>query len=194
VVLWIRESKSGSISPSLSFLIHRFSAQLEGACTWPHNPQRIVIVSFVPQREGVYEAILEVTLLDHIRQTDFVVKRTLRGWATQPIDEQKDEESESSPSPSTRSQPINGHVNDHARVPPFKEEELLDSDGTGISVSHARGLDFGIVERKRPNGPFPSPSSFFTIKHADGFPAVTFVKEKTRTIDGGDPEYVIYLL
>jgi hypothetical protein len=145
----------------------------------------------MPQREGVYEAILEVILFDHISQEDFVVERPLRGLATQPTCAQEGEKIEASHS--TGSEPINGHVDGHTLVPAFKEEELLDSDGTGISVSHARGLDLGIVERKRLNGPFPSPSSFLTIEHADGFPAVTFVKEKTRTLDGSDPECVISL-
>jgi hypothetical protein len=70
------------------------------------------------------------------------------------------------------------------------KEELLDSDDTGISVSHEDGINFGIVERKRPNGPFATPSSVLTIKHANGFSAVTFVKESTKTLDGSDPECV----
>ena len=180
------------MGPSLSFLIHRFSARLEGDSKWSkNNPQRKLIVCFVPQKEGAYEAILEVTLFDNIRQEDFVVKRTLRGLATQSTRVQEGEKNESSHS--TGSEPINGQVNGHTLVPAFKEEELLDSDGTGITVSHARGLDLGIVERKRLNGPFPSPSSFLTIKHADGFPAVTFVKEKMRTLNGSDPECVVSL-
>jgi len=64
----------------------------------------------------------------------------------------------------------------------------MDSDGTGISVSHEDGLDFGIVERKRPNGPFATPSRLLIIEHAYDYPAVTFVKEKTGTSDGSDPE------
>jgi len=180
------------MDPSLSFLIHRFSARLEGDYKWSkNNPQRKVIVCFMPQREGACEAILEVILFDHTSQEDIVVKRTLRGLATQSTRVQEREKNESSHS--TGSEPINGQVDGHTLVPAFKEEELLDSDGTGISVSHARGLDLGIVERKRLYGPFPSPSAFLTIKHADGFPAVTFVKEKTRTLDGSDPECVISL-
>jgi hypothetical protein len=145
----------------------------------------------MPEKEGTYEAILEVILFDHTSQEDFVVKRTLRGLATQSARAQEREKIGSSHS--TGSEPINGQVDGHTLVPAFKEEELLDSDGTGISVSHARGLDLGIVERKRLYGRFPSPSAFLTIKHADGFPAVTFVKEKTRILNGSDPECVISL-
>jgi len=64
----------------------------------------------------------------------------------------------------------------------------MDSDGTGISVSHEDGLDFGIVERKRPNGPFATPSRLLIIEHAYDYPAVAFLKEKTGTSDGSDPE------
>jgi helicase MOV-10 len=72
-----------------------------------------------------------------------------------------------------------------------EKEEFMDSDGTGISVSHEDGLDFGIVERKRTNGPFATPSRLLIIERAYDYPAVTFVKEKTGTSDGSDPECVI---
>ena len=98
-------------------------------------------------------------------------------------------QNESARNPGSRS--INDCADDHTKVPAYDDRELLDSDGTGITVSHAHGLDFGIVERKRPNGPFATPSSVLTIKHADGFPVVTFVKERTRTLNGSDPEFVV---
>jgi hypothetical protein len=63
-------------------------------------------------------------------------------------------------------------------------EELLDS---GISVSDEEGLDVGIVERRRPNGPFATATALLTIKLAAGFPAVTFLEERIRTSDGSDP-------
>ena len=151
-----------------------------------------VIIIFAPQREGLYNAILELTLCDHNRKTDFVVKRTLSGRAVQPTVGQTDKQNESEGN--TVSQPIYDRADGHTRLPPFIEEELMDSDGTGISVSHPHGLDFGIVERKRPNGPFATPSFLLTIKHADGFPPVVFVKERTRTLDGSDPECVISVL
>ena len=151
-----------------------------------------VIIIFAPQREGLYNAILELTLCDHSRKADFVVRRTLSGRAVQPAGGQGDKQSESERN--TGSQPIYDRAESHTRLPPFVEEDLMDSDGTGVSVSHAHGLDFGIVERKRPNGPFATPSSLLTIKHADGFPPVTFVKERTRTLDGSDPECVISIL
>ena len=143
-------------------------------------------VCFQPQREGLYDAILELTLWDHNRGRNFVVNRTLSGWAAQSTDGQGEEETE--PEHNMGSQPISDRADDHTKIPAYEEEALLDSNGTGISVSHARGLDFGIVERKRPNGPFATPSSLLTIKHAEGFLPVTFVKEKTIRLDGSDPE------
>jgi len=89
-----------------------------------------------------------------------------------------------------RSQSINDEPNYHGGVSFDEEEIFLDSAGTGISISHEDGLDFGIVERKRPNGPFATPSSLLTIELAAGFPSATFVKEKTRILRGGDPECV----
>lgn len=120
-----------------------------------------------------------------------MVKRTLSGQAVQPTVGQGDKQNGSEHN--TVSQPIYDRADGYTRLPPFREEELMDSDGTGISVSHAHGLDFGIVERKRSNGPFATPSSLLTIKHADGYPPVTFVKERTRTLDGSDPESVIFI-
>ena len=186
------------MSPSTTELAHlsvscnRFSAQLEGDSRWIKVEQhRRLTVSFTPQREGLYEAILELTFFDHSRQVNFEVKRMLSGSTTRAVSKQDAEKNKSTNS--TVSQPINGYLDGLNRLPAFKEEDLMDSDGTGLSVSHARGLDFGIVERKRPDGPFPTPSSLLIIKHADGFPAVTFVKEKTRTLDGSDPEWVMSL-
>ena len=190
IIPWIRESKSGCRAHFLSFLIRRFSARLEGSSKWFRcNQHYRVIVSFAPQREGLYNAILELSLCDHSRDVDFVVKRTLSGRAVQLAGGQGDKQNESEPN--TGPQSIYDRADGPTRLPPFVEEELMDSDGTGISVSHAHGLDFGIVERKRPNGPFATPSSLLTIKHAEGFPPVTFVKEKTRRLDGSDPECVI---
>ena len=120
-----------------------------------------------------------------------MVQRTLSGLAAQSTYGQKEEETESEHD--MGSQQIIDRADGHTRIPVHGKEELLDSDGTGISVSHARGLDFGIVERKRPNGPFATPSSLLTIKHEDGFPAVNFAKERTRTLDGSDPECVASL-
>jgi hypothetical protein len=172
-------------------LIRRFSAQLEGDSRWFEDDQhRRVTVSFTPRREGLYEAILELTLRDHVRGEDFVIKRTLSGRAARLAGGQGDRKNVSAHN--TASQPpINEGADSRTRIPSYEEEELLDSDGTGVSVSPAHDLDFGIVERKRPNGPFATPSSLLTIKLADGFPAVTFIKERTRTLEGSDPECVV---
>lgn len=59
--------------------------RLEGNSKWiEHDRQRIVTLCFAPQREGCFEATLELTLCDHTRKADFVIKRTLIGRAKQP--------------------------------------------------------------------------------------------------------------
>jgi hypothetical protein len=82
---------------------------------------------------------------------------------------------------------MNGLGGDHSSVSTDDEEEeeegLLD---TGISVSDEEGLNLGIVERRRQNGPFSTATSPLTIKLADGFPAVTFHEERIKTSDGSD--------
>ena len=149
------------------------------------NQTRTVAVSFTPRNGGLCEAILELTFHDHKRRVDFVVNRTLTGRAERPRHQQHGSAHE------PRSRPLSNATSHHRTVPVIGEEEVLDSSDAGISVSHEDGLDFGIIERKRINGPFATPSSLLTIKLAEGFPPVTFVKEKTRTLDGSDPECVI---
>jgi len=65
----------------LSFLTHSwFSVRLEGDSKWiERDRRRIVTLCFAPQREGSFEATLELTLCDHTRKADFVIKRTLIG-------------------------------------------------------------------------------------------------------------------
>jgi hypothetical protein len=185
-------SLDSSLGPSIPhFLIHSsFSARLEGdSKVVKPNQCCQITVSFTPRQRGVYEAVLELTFYDHKRSAEFIVKRILTGLAIQSSGGKGHHQNESARSPGSRS--INDCADDHTKVPAYDDRELLDSDGTGITVSHAHGLDFGIVERKRPNGPFATPSSVLTIKHADGFPVVTFVKERTRTLNGSDPEFVV---
>jgi len=179
------------IRPSF-FLIHSsFSARLEGdSRVIRPNQRRIVTVSFTPLQGGLCEAVLELVFHDHKRKADFVVNRTLTGWAKRPTAGKRHHQNGSARTGNPWSQPINDVTDYHSEGSVSGKEELLDSDDTGISVSHEDGLDFGIVERKRPNGPFATPSSVLTIKHANGFSAVTFLKERTRTLDGGDPECV----
>ena len=93
--------------------------------------------------------------------------------------------------PNTGPQPVDDRVDAYARIP--ADEELVDNDGTGISVSHPDGLDFGIVERMRRNGPFATPSSLLTIKHEDDLPAVAYVLGRIKTSDGNDREWVMAL-
>jgi hypothetical protein len=141
----------------------------------------------MPQQEGLCQAVLELTFCDHMHMTDFVIERQLSGRAEQLAGDQGLLQLEYAPN--ERSQPVDDQVDDHVGIP--ADEEFLDNDGTGISVSHADGLDFGIVERKLPNGPFAAPSSLLTIKHEHGFPAVTFIKGRTKAMDGSDREYVL---
>lgn len=162
-----------------------FSTRFEGDSQWiKYDHQNTVTVRFTPQREGLCEAVLELIFCDHKHEVDFVIKRSLSGRAKQPASRQGPLILEYAPN--TASQPINDRVDDGPRI--LVDEEFLDCDGTGISVSHADGLDFGIIERKRPNGPFAIPSSLLTIKHEDDFPAVKFIKGRTKATDGSDRE------
>jgi len=173
---------------NLIFSTHSwFSARFEGDSQWvKYDHQNIVTVRFAPQREGHCDAVLELIFCDHKHNADFVIKRSLSGRAKlpkQPAGGQRLLQLEYTPN--TVSQPINDRVDDDdARI--LVDEEFLDCDGTGISVSHADGLDFGIVERKRPNGPFATSSSVLTIKHEDDFPAVKFIKGRAKATDGSD--------
>lgn len=115
-----------------------------------------------------------------------MVKRKLIGRAKQPQAAGLRRLLQLEYTPKTVPQPTNGQVDDDPRI--LVDEEFLDCDGTGISVSHADGLDFGIVERKRPNGPFATPSSLLTIKHEDDFPAVRFIKGRIKATDRSDRE------
>lgn len=173
---------------SLIFLTYSlFSVRLEGDSKWiERHHERKVAVCFMPQREGLCEAVLELTFCDHKRKADFVIKRTLSGQAKEPAIRQGLLQIEYTPN--TASQPINdrAQVDDEPRI--LVDEEFLDCDGTGISVSHTHGLDFGIVERKHLNGPFATSSFLLTIKREDDFPAVKFIEGRTKATDGSDRE------
>ena len=134
----------------------------------------------MPQREGPCQAVLELTFCDHERKADFIIRRTLSGQAKEPTVRQGLLLLEYTHNTAA------DREDDDPRFP--VDEEFLDCDGTGISVSHADGLDFGIVERKRPNGPFATPSSLLTIKHEDDFPLVKFIEGRTKATDGSDRE------
>jgi hypothetical protein len=146
--------------------------------------RHIVTVSFMPRQEGRCEAVLELKFHDHKRKTDFMIRRTLSGWAKRPTNELGRQQNGFARA--LRSRPINRRgVQSIVSTDDEEEgEELLDS---GISVSDEDGLDVGIVERRRPNGPFATATASLTIKLAAGFPAVTFLEERIRTSDGSDP-------
>jgi hypothetical protein len=182
--LWLGESASRRGNLSLIFSTRSwFSARFEGDSQWiKFNHQNTVTVRFTPQREGLCEAVLELIFCDHKHNAEFVVKRKLIGRAKQPAGEKRVLQLEYTPN--TAHQPTKDGVDDDPRI--LVGEEFLDCDGTGTSVSHADGLDFGIVERKRTNGPFATPSSLLTIKHEDNFSPVKFIKGRIKATDGSD--------
>jgi len=186
-------SSVGVADLSFSTVHSWFSARLEGNSKWvKYKRQRVVTVCFTPQREGFYEAILELTLCNHKCKADFVIKRTLSGWAEQYAD--SDGQQQNDLALNSWYQKIDNGTDDQETT--FTDDgEYLGSDGTGISVSDEDGLlDFGIVARKRPKGLFATPSALLTIKVADGFPAVTLIEERITSFNGGDLEWVMPLL
>lgn len=138
----------------------------------------------MPRQEGRCEAVLELKFRDHKRKKDFLIRRTLRGWAKRPANEQGRQRTGFAGT--LRSQPPN-RQGVHSSVSTDDEEEGEEFSDTGIFVSNEEGLDVGIVERRRPNGPFSTATASFTIGLAAGFPAVTFLEERIRTSDGSDP-------
>jgi hypothetical protein len=167
-----------------------FSARFEGD-TYRITPgsRHIVTVSFMPLQEGFCEAALELKFYDHKRKLDFVIRRTLSGYARRAANGQGRDQFGSAHALQPR--PINGGGVDpwgnHSSVSTNDEqgegEELSD---TGISISDGAMLNFGIVERRHPNGPFATATSLLTIKLADSSPAMTLLGGKIRTSDGSD--------
>jgi hypothetical protein len=131
------------------------------------NRQRTVTVSFAPQRDGLYDAVLELIFYDRKREAEFVIERTLRGVA--------------------RSLLSNSWADDNEDLSSDEEEMLSDSESTGISVSDEDGLNFDIVERKQPDGPFDTLRASLTIRNAEGFPPVIFLKARVKTTDESKP-------
>ncbi|KAH9041521.1 hypothetical protein EDB83DRAFT_1628207 [Lactarius deliciosus] len=127
---------------------------------------------------------LQITFNDSMQLSDrkFVVLRELCGRATLSGSHVGD------PHPREPS-PRSDLADDDAALSTEEREILLDSQGTGISVSDEEGVNFGIVERNGLNGPFGAPSLSVTIDHAKGFPAVTFVEARIRSWDGSDSSF-----
>ena len=160
-----------------------FSAQLKGDSNWITRRRKgTVTVSFTPQQEGFCEAVLELNFFDKKHNVDFVIERTLRGVAKQPTSDRRHHQG---------SLPTNHQAHDNPNFCSGEGEELLDSDNTGISVSGEDGLDFGIVERIEPDGPFATPMSSLTIRNAEGFPAMTLIESRVRTLYGRDYRWVL---
>jgi len=150
-----------------------------------------VTVSFLPRQEGRCEAALELNFHDHRRKTNFVIRRTLSGWAKRPTNGLGRQQNGFARAP--RSRPINRR-GVHSSVSTDDEEEGEELSDNRIFVSDEEGLDVGIVERRRLNGPFATATASLTIKLAAGFPAVTFLEERIRTSDGCDPGCVVAVL
>jgi hypothetical protein len=85
-------------------------------------------ISFTPQREGLFEAILELTFRDHCRKVDFVVKRTLLG------------RSEQLTSGNLKSRDQSGAVHTDDEVVLISEDKFLDNNSTGISAPMIDGM------------------------------------------------------
>jgi helicase MOV-10 len=132
------------------------------------NRQRTVTVSFTPQLDGLYDAVLELTFYDRKREAEFVVERTLCGVARSLLSN-----------------------NDNEDLSSDEEEVFLDSDDTGISVSDEDGVDLGIVERKQPDGPFDTLTTSLTIRNAEGSPSVILLKARIKTTDESEPRWVV---
>ena len=171
MTLWLGKSTSVNMYEFLNFPLQSiFSAQLVGdSKKITPGRQRTMTLTFSPQHTGDYEAVLELTFCDRRRKVNFVVTRTMHGIAKEPIND-----------------PRSDWADDCESLSSYEEEELPDGEGTGIFVSDEDGVNFGIVERKRPNGPFATPSATLIVDHAEGFPVVTFVKARVRALDGGD--------
>ena len=164
---WVRFCGWGR--PSLILLVHSiFSAQFEGESNKiTPKGRHILNISFMPRQEGLSGAALELKFHDHKRKMDFVIMRTLSGWAK------------------------NGWGGDRSNVSmDVEDEEGEELSDTGISVSDEEGLNVGIVERRRPDGLFATATSLLSIKLADSFPAVTFLEEKISKLDRSDSAYV----
>jgi hypothetical protein len=172
MVLWLGESTSVDEYDFLNFSMRSiFSAQLKGNSKQiTPKRQRTMTLTFSPQQAGDYDAVLELTFCDRKRKVNFVVKRTIHGIAKEPINDPRSDWAD----------------DDYSSLFTDEEEELPDGEGTGISVSDEDGVNFGIVERRRQNGPFATPSCSLIIDHAEGFPAVTFVKARIRPLDEDD--------
>ncbi len=140
-------------------------------------------VSFMPRQEGRCEAVLDLKFHDQKRKADFVIKRTLSGSAKQPINGPGHHQNGFARALLSRPIYRRGSYSSVSSDDEEEGEELLD---TSISVSHEEGLDIGIVERRRPNGPFATATALLTIKLAHDSPAVTFLEERIRTSDGCD--------
>lgn len=144
------------------------------------KPRRIM-VSFQAPHTGTFRITLHLVFNDNARPSgkEFVILRELRGRASLPVGRSG---SAHSPGPFPRS----NRADDHPTISPEEVDVLPDSQGTGISISDADGVDFGIVKRNVLNGPF-EPSSFsVTISHTKGLPAVNFVEARIRSWEGSD--------
>lgn len=147
------------------------------------NRPRRILVSFRPPYVGTFFVSLRITFkyINNIGSgvENFTLSRELRGRATLP----SGHVGRAQPREPV---PRSDQVDDHEALSQEEEDVLLDSQDTGISVSNEDGLDIGPIKRNGLNGPFETSLSSVTINHANGFPPVTFVDAKIRSLDGSD--------
>lgn len=156
-----------------------FKASVFGTVLQQKTPRRI-LVSFLAPHAGTFRASLRIVFSDNTRPSgkEFTVSRELRGRATLP----------SRRIASVHPQevfPGSSWMGDHADTFTEEEDTLLDSQGSGISVSNEDGVKFSIVKRDGLTGSFNTSSSSVTITRAKDSPVVTFVGARIKSREGG---------
>ena len=112
-------------------------------------------VSFMPQQKGHCEAVLELKFYDHKCKTDFLIRRTLSGWAKRSTSEVRRQQNGFARALRSRFIKCRGV---HSSVSTNEErggEELLD---IGMSISDEED----IIEHGRPNDTFATATASLT--------------------------------
>jgi hypothetical protein len=158
---------SGSWYESLPWLFvkftrfpNSFTASLVGELPvlWFRQP-RDIVVSFQASRVGTFHATLNITFRDTLQPSreEFTVTRQLRGSATF----------------------SNNPASDGGAPNP---EEMAESEGPGITVSHDFGLEFA-VETSGSTGSFGTQTRELIITKSSPTPRVTFEAARVWSTD-----------
>ena len=125
---------------------------------------RKILVSFRPLHVGTFFASLRITFSDKTRPNnlEFSVIRELRGRAILPDD------------PATTPEP--------PQPVEEAEEDMMESEGTGITVSDDLGLEFS-VERSWSDEPFPMQKRELVITKSSVKPPVSFKAARVYSPD-----------